>query len=372
MKKILAIVMVLAFLFICTSCSGATVTSTAPSNAPASAAPASVAPASVAPASVAPQGAQTTDILGSKFSVVPHDPNELYIHVSCYGSLDYFYDHKVGTQIAGQILGVKTDYVGPDGYDMDAMISAFEQSIARKPAGIIVFGADNTLASVINESADAGIPVVCVDGDVPTSKRVAFVGTGQYNAGVLGGQYLAKMLNGKGKIAILTVPGQEHLEMRISGYKSVLSQYPDIQIVQEGDTQTDPTVAAQTAAAIIQKYPDLSAFVCVEASGGAGALTAVKEAGKQGQIKILAMDRGADVLQAIKDGIVSATIVQQTALMPIYAMEILYNLKHFGVPITSNNAAAGLTGTPINIDTGCVMVDKSNVDYFVRDINAGK
>ena len=109
--------------------------------------------------------------------------------------------------------------------------------------------------------------------------------------------------------------------------------------------------------------------MCVEASGGAGALTAVKEAGLQGQVKILSMDRGADVLQAIKDGIISASIVQQTALMPIYAMEILYNLHHYGVPITTNNALTGLTGTPINIDTGCVMVDSNNVDYFIRGVN---
>lgn len=322
------------------------------------------APAENAASPAANAGTDTESIPG--FTVVPHDPNELYIHVSCYGSLDYFYDHKVGTEIAAKILGVKSEYVGPAGYDMDAMVTAFEQAIAKKPAGIIVFGADATLASVIDKASDAGIPVVCVDGDVANSKRVAFVGTGHYNAGVMGGKKLVEMLGGKGEVALMTVPGQSHLELRIAGYKSVLDQYPDIKIVQIGDTQTDPTVAAQAAAAIIQKYPNLSAFACVEASGGQGCLTAVKEAGKIGQIKIMSMDRGADVLQAIKDGSVSATIVQQTALMPIYAMEILYNLKHYGVPITSDNAKAGLTGTPINIDTGCVIVDKNNVDYFIR------
>ncbi len=286
----------------------------------------------------------------SEYMVVPHDPDELYIHVSCYGSLDYFYDHKLGTQIAGEMLGVKTEYVGPAGYDMDAMVNAFEQAIAKQPAGIIVFGADDTLGAVIDKASDAGIPVVCVDGDVASSKRVAFVGTGHFNAGVMGANALVEAIGGKGQVALMTVPGQSHLEARIAGYKSVLDQYPDIEIVQIGDTQTDPTVAAQAAAAIVQKYPDLAGIACVEASGGAGALTAVKEAGKTGTIKIISMDRGSDVLEAIKDGDVTATVVQQTALMPIYAMEILYNLKHYGVPITSDNEKAGLTGTPVNID----------------------
>jgi ribose transport system substrate-binding protein len=369
MKRILVITLVVALVFAFAACS-------APA-APAASQEANVSkPAESSPATVESSAAPSADAASSAaapagndipgFTATPADPNELYIHVSCYGSLDYFYDHKVGTQIAAKILGVKSEYVGPAGYDMDAMITAFEQAIAKKPAGIIVFGADATLASVIDKASDAGIPVVCVDGDVANSKRVAFVGTGHFNAGVMGGKKLVEMLGGKGEVALMTVPGQSHLEQRIAGYKSVLDQYPDIKVVQIGDTQTDPTVAAQAAAAIIQKYPNLSAFACVEASGGQGCLTAVKEANKIGQIKIMSMDRGSDVLQAIKDGAVSATIVQQTALMPIYAMEILYNLKHYGVPITSDNAKAGLTGTPINIDTGCVIVDKNNVDYFVR------
>ena len=302
----------------------------------------------------------------TSFIKVPLDPNELYIHVSCYGSLDYFYDHKVGTELAGKIMNVKTEYTGPAGYDMDAMVTAFEQAIAKKPAGIVVFGADDTLGAVIDKATDAGIPVVCVDGDVASSKRVAFVGTGHFNAGVMGAQALAKAIDGKGKVAIMTTPGQSHLELRISGYRSELEKYPDIEIVQIGDTQTDPTVSAQAAAAIIQKYPDLAGIACVEAAGGAGALTAVKEAGKVGQIKIISMDRGSDVLEAIKDGAVTATVVQQTALMPIYAIQLLFNLRHYDVPITTDNQKAGMTGTPINIDTGCVIVDKDNVDYFVR------
>ena len=292
--------------------------------------------------------------------------DELYIHVSCFGNLDYFYDHKLGTELAGKILGVKTEYVGPADYDMNAMVAAFEQAIAKSPAGIIVFGAEDTLAPVIDKASDAGIPVVCVDGDVPSSKRLAFVGTGQFNAGVLGAKALVEAIGGKGEVALMTFPGQAHLEARIAGYKSVLDTYPDIKIVQIGDTRTDPVVAAQAAAAIIQKYPNLAGIACVEASGGAGAMTAVKEADKVGDIKIISMDRGADVLQSIKEGVITATVVQQTALMPIYAMQILYNLKHNPVPIASDNVKAGLTGTPVNIDTGVVIVDKDNVDLFIR------
>jgi len=60
---------------------------------------------------------------------------QLYIEVSALGSLDYFYDHKLGMELAGKYLGVKTEYVGPADFDMAAMITAFEQAIAKNPRG---------------------------------------------------------------------------------------------------------------------------------------------------------------------------------------------------------------------------------------------
>jgi ribose transport system substrate-binding protein len=292
---------------------------------------------------------------------------QLYIEVSALGSLDYFYDHKLGMELAGKYLGVKTEYVGPADFDMAAMITAFEQAIAKKPQGILVVGFEPSLDAIVDKAIDAGIPVVTLDADLPGSKRIAFVGTGNYQAGFEGGKKLASLVGEKGKVAIMTRPGQSNLEERIVGYKDALAQYPDIEIVQIADTQSDPTVAAQAAAALLQKYPDLAGIGCVEAAGGAGAATAVNEAGKAGQVKIVSMDRGNDVLEYIKDGIISASVAQQTALMPFYGTQILFNLYNYDIPISSDNVKAKISGTPAVIDTGVVIVDESNYEYFMRD-----
>lgn len=296
----------------------------------------------------------------------PSTSNQVYIEVSALGSLDYFYDHKLGMKLAGEALGVKTEYVGPAEYDMAAMIAAFEQAIAKHPQGIVVVGFEPSLNSLVDKAADAGIPVVTVDADLEGSKRVAFVGTGNFEAGLKGGEKLAALIEAKGKIALLTKPGQPNLDERIAGYKAALAKHPGIELVQVADTQSDPIIAAQAAAALLQKYPDLAGIGCVEAAGGNGAATAVQEAGKAGAVKVVAMDRGNDVLQHIKNGVVSATIVQNTALMPIYAVQILYNLANNPAPIASDNAKAGVTGAPAKIDTGVIVVDSSNCDYFMR------
>jgi ribose transport system substrate-binding protein len=273
----------------------------------------------------------------------------------------------MGLEMVGKELGVRTEYVGPAEYDMNAMIAAFEQAIARNPQGIVVVGFEDSLNPIVSKAIAAGIPVVTVDADLPDSERIAFVGTGNYNAGVTGGEKLAETIGGSGKVAILTRPGQSNLEERVAGYQTALARYPGIEIVQIGDTQSDEVVAAQVAATILQANPDLAGIACVEAAGGSGAATAVREAGMQGQVAIISMDRANDVVNAIINGEITASVAQQTALMPYYAVQILFNLNNSNVAITKDNAAAGVAGIPNMVDTGAIIVDQSNAQYFLRD-----
>jgi len=291
---------------------------------------------------------------------------DLYFLVSALGANSYFYDHKLGLKIAGEHYGVETQYKGPPDLNMQAMIQAIELAVARKPAGIMVVGFEESLNNAVDKAVEAGIPVVTLDSDLPNSKRVSFVGTGNYDAGYMGGAKLAELVGGKGKVAILTKVGQPNLEERVRGYRDALSEHPDIDIVRVADTKSEVPMAAQAAAAVIAAVSDLAGFGCVEAAGGAGCATALREAGLNGKVKVVAMDRDSDILTFINQGIIDASVVQQTALMPFYGLSILYQLNHCDIPVSSDNAAAGVSGVPPVIDTGTILVDKSNCDYFMR------
>src|SRR5262249_22919752 len=89
--------------------------------------------------------------------------DQLYIEVSAVGSNDYFYDHKMGLREPGKAMGVKTEYVGPADFEMSSMITAFEQSIARKPAEIVVVGFEPSLSAIVDKAVEVGIPVGTVD-----------------------------------------------------------------------------------------------------------------------------------------------------------------------------------------------------------------
>lgn len=314
-------------------------------------------------------GCENQDVVQTAGEDVKTSPysDELYIEVAANSGESYYADHMKGLEMAGEELGVKTQYTGPVTYDLNAMIEALEAAIAQKPDGIAVIGFDSSLGPIIDKAWENGIPVVTLDADVPNSKRLAFVGTGNVAAGETGGRYVAEQLNGKGKVAFMTKPGQGNLEERIEGYQNIFRDYPDIEVVQMVDTQENVTVAAEVAATLLGRYPDLSAIICVDAPGGTGAATAIKEAGKEGQVMVVAFDRNSDVVENIQGGVISASIVQQTALMPYYAVQILMNFNHSKVEITTDDVAAGLNGIPKNIDTGSVMMTKENVEYFLRD-----
>ena len=127
-----------------------------------------------------------------------------YICISCMSSYEYFTDHRIGFIKACQELGVEYEYLAPMENDIDSMKKYFEYAIEEKADGIVVFGASDELKGMIDKAWDAGIPSVTIDGDINDSKRIAFVGTGNENAGEKGAQIAIRELGTKGKVAILT------------------------------------------------------------------------------------------------------------------------------------------------------------------------
>jgi ribose transport system substrate-binding protein len=291
--------------------------------------------------------------------------DQLYVEVSALNSLEYFYDHKEGMRLVGEDLGVKTEYTGPADYDMNAVATAIEQAVAKKAAGIVVVGWEESLNGAINSAIESGVPVITVDADLPTSNRLAFVGTSNFNAGMELGKWMVGKLGGKGKVALIGMPTLSNIRDRIDGIKAAFAN-TGVQIVQIGDSKTDAVGSAQTAAAILQKYPDLNAMMGIDSHSGLGIGNAIKEAGKVGKVLATGFDRDNSLLELIDEGVVTATVVQRTALMPYYATLILWQLHNSKVSLTSDDKAAGIMNIPGFVDTGVMIVEKEKAKAFIR------
>src|SRR6266403_1430675 len=150
--------------------------------------------------------------------------DEEYVWLSANANLPLFvaHDHPA-LRLVGEELGVKVTVAGPNSVDIRGLVEAVEQTTARKPSGMMVVGWDpSALIPAINGAIEAGIPVVCVDADVPNSKRYAFIGTDWFDLGVRQAEAMVKALNGKkGKVALRGLIEQTIDQQAFSGFRSV-------------------------------------------------------------------------------------------------------------------------------------------------------
>lgn len=313
---------------------------------------------SVPAAVAAPKGA-------TLFSMI--DPNKEYVVVNCINTIEYWNAHKWAWKKAGELFNVRTSWVGADNDDTSQMVSNLESVISKNPGGIVVLGWDEGLAPSINKAVAKGIPIVTFSGDVVTSKRDTWLGTNQHDLGYVGGKKYAESVGGKGKVAILTYPGKNLFDGRQKGFEDAFKEFPNIKVVAIGNTKTDPMVAIQAAKDILVRVPDLNGFVCCDATGAMGAVTAVSEAKLTGKVDIIGLDRDSDTLNMIKQGKIRGTIIQDDATMLYWAMFDLISANYYlrTALLSTDNKAAGAKTTPNRIETAINYVDKTNVDYFI-------
>lgn len=301
-----------------------------------------------------------------------HSADEFYVLVSTNLQLPYWKTAGGGfATAAGQLKGIRSDFVGPQSYDPKAERDALDEAVQKKATGILISVADpGVLKDSIDKAVAAGIPVITIDSDAPSSKRLFFIGTNNYGAGFTGGQRLAKELKGKGNVVVFTMPDQHNLQDRLRGYKDALAKTPDIKITRVVDIQGDPRIAFDTATQIVGKERDkVDAFVCLEAQSGkevAGVLTSYHVTGKI----VIAMDTDQETLDWIQKGVIAATISQKPYTMAFVGMQMLDNLYHHKPSALDKDwSIDNYSPIPSFVDTGSDLIDKSNVDSFIQ---AGK
>ena len=297
--------------------------------------------------------------------------DENYEYIAYVTSIPYWNDGRRGLDKACELLGVSYNFSGPVEFDAQAQARAVEEAIAKGVDGIILSPADpDVLAGPAEKAMAAGIPVVMVISDVNSELgkgSYGWLGGLNYNVGVTGGTFAAeKLLKGKGKVGILTMPGVTVHEERKSGYVDTFAKYPGIEVVEIVDTRADPAVGLDKAAAVIQKHPDLKLLIGTDSVGGAAAARAVQEAGKVGEIFIIGMDRDQDLLNYIKEGIVTATIASKSFTTKFMALHYLYWINHNIMQDASDWKQAEINPVPSITDTGNMVINQENVDFFLK------
>jgi ribose transport system substrate-binding protein len=205
---------------------------------------------------------------------------------------------------------------------------------------------------------------VTIDSDSPKSKRLTFIGTNNYMAGQMSGDLLVKELGGKGTVALYSIPGQANVDERMEGCKRVLARYPAIKILPIVDMAGDPAKAFDGTRNLIapgKTAPD--AFVCLEALSCKEVADVLDRAGIKGKT-IIAMDTAEGTLEWMRKGVIRATIAQKPFTMAYFGTRVLDDFHHAKPTPDASSLQGTRSHVPVFVDTGAILVDKSNMAAF--------
>ena len=156
----------------------------------------------------------------------------------------------------------------------------------------------------VKRAHDAGVPVFTYDVQVTDEQAkdlvVSHIGSDNYQGGQLAGESMMKVTGDKGKIALITFPEVTSALSRQNGFKDYLKENNSkLQIVTELSGKGNRNDSYAVATDILQAHPDIVGIFAVNDPSGLGAYSAVKKAGKQDQITIIAFDASPAGKQAV-------------------------------------------------------------------------
>lgn len=294
-----------------------------------------------------------------------HEPNERYVFVATNTTLPYWQEARAGFLDSAKALGVKGELIGPTGYSPNAELATFRQVVEEQPTGICLSAArPEIFQAEIDKAMAQGIPVICVDADVPDSKRVMYIGTDNFKAGRESLKQMAALLQDHGSVAVITITGQRNLDDRVAGVADALTNFPGIKLTKILDDKGDAKTAFDQVSELIQKKDKIDGIICLEATGGSGAAGALQHLSMPGKLQIVAFDDDPETLDWIDRGVIMATITQKPYVMSYYGLKFLDDLHHNAVHRFKDWRTAMVAPMPTFVDTGTVLVNKSNLKVY--------
>lgn len=236
------------------------------------------------------------------------------------GTTDEFWKAiHAGAVKAGRELNMDVIWQGPiRADDRSAQIDVVESMIVRGVKGIVLAPNDNTaLRGSVEDAHRNRIPVVIVDSGLNSDKQVSFVATNNYQGGAMAGEYLAKVIGGKGRVAMLrNIEGNDSTENRERGFLDAIKKFPGIEIVSSnqhgGGTSEAAYKASENIMAPLKKGDQLAldGIFCSCEYTMFGMLRALQDGGLAGKVHFVGFDTSKKINEALLHGEIDALVVQ--------------------------------------------------------------
>ncbi len=259
---------------------------------------------------------------------------------------------KAGAEQAGKELGVKIVWQGTaKETEIEQQINIVQDMINRGVSAIVLAASDaNALIGIVEVAINKGIPVITIDSGVNSDKPLSFVATDNVAGAKIAAETLAKLIGEEGEVGLIPfVAGAATSEMRERGFKEGIANYPNIKLVSTLYSDSNVAKAMDVTNDMLTSFPNIKGIFAANESSAVGCAQAIRSKGKAGQVKIVAFDAAEEEIQALKEGVIQALIVQNP-----------FKMGYLGV----KSAYDAIQGKPVEkrIDTGVTVVTPENLN----------
>jgi ribose transport system substrate-binding protein len=246
--------------------------------------------------------------------------------------------------------------------DVEKQMQIIENLIQSKVSALCITpsGSKEIVPAIVKANL-AGIPVLILDTrvnqealDQAGGKIASFVGSDNFEGGKVAGGFMVKALGGNGKVAVLEgIPGHETGDSRLKGFREAVGAAPGIQIVSSQTANWERDQGYNVFQNMLQANPGIQGLFACSDLMALGAVEAIAAAGKTGTITVVGFDAFSEAREAVRKGVMAATVAQFSSEMGRTGVENAVKLlNRESIPpeitvriqlITKENVDAGTT-----------------------------
>lgn len=263
---------------------------------------------------------------------------------------------------AAEDYGVKLEIIGPSMGSQTALsdyVAAMENAVTLAPDAIICEPYDPAIFNSVKQAAAAGFPIFCTSNVTDDENDyITCIGTENFVYGETAIDMIAEASGGKANIlAVLgNLTTTNQVEM-LDGMKNRIEEkYPEIRIVDAVADDNDLSKAVALFQDNFNSYPEIDTVVMLEATGGPGAAQVAREMNKE--VRILDIDAVAETIDNIIAGEEWATMAQN-----------FYKRGYESVRMACEYLEAdGAVEFPKYVDSGTVLITAENAATYEADL----
>ncbi|MEE2775157.1 MAG: sugar ABC transporter substrate-binding protein [Acidobacteriota bacterium] len=238
-----------------------------------------------------------------------------------------------------------------DESDLAQQVAIVEQMVARGVDALVLAPADSkALVPAVRKAIDEGLVVVNIDNRLDPAVladngiSVPFVGPDNRAGARQVGEALAAELDAGSPVAILEgIPTAFNSQERRGGFEEAMA-VAGANVVEVQSGAWEQARANTVAAGILASHPELDALLCANDNMALGAVAAVRQAGREGEILVVGFDNISAIRRMLAEGRVLATADQHADQLAVYGIEA-------ALQILAGEAAPADRQTPVDLVT---------------------